>query len=130
MKQGERWAIFYTNGTVFTSKDAKTSTRPWQAPRTGVQCVASCKNKEEADYYLIQQVDRYYYEADKGGWNDCPNDTTFYLHLLRAKFPCVVYGEMMSDEDWRALFKRITKWCTENRDWLVGQSHERPPTTF
>ena len=126
MKQGDRWLIFYTNGSIFSSAEGE----PWDAPRQGVLAVASCKDKAECDWYLLQQVERYYFEADKGGWNDCPDDSTFWLHFFRARCPCVVFGEMMSDANWKTGIRRVTRYCEKYREWLVGQSDDRPPKTL
>ena len=126
MKQGDRWVIFYTSGNVFTSEDGT----PWDAPRIGVQCVASCKDEAEKDWYTIQQTEGYYYEADRGGWNEFENDRTFWLHFIRATYPCALFGEMANDADWKEMFSRVTKYCETNKLWLIGVSDERPAQDY
>jgi hypothetical protein len=126
MKQGDRWIVFYTDGSTFSSADGT----PWDAPRIGVQCVASCKDEQERDWYTIQQVEGYYYEKDRGGWLEFENERTFWLHFFRATHPCAVFGEMVTDSKWRSLFERITDYCEQNREWLLGLTDERPASKY
>lgn len=122
MKQGDRWLIFYTDGTVFGSADGNS----WEAPRRDVQVVVSCKDSKENDWYAIAQCNQYYYESENGGWNDCSDKFTMYDHLLRAKYPCVIFGRMLSDMSWKETHAKIMRYCEDNRDWLVGMTDERP----
>jgi hypothetical protein len=126
MKQGDRWAIFYTNDSVFSSEDGT----PWDAPRRSVQCVVSCKNKEEKDWYCIQQIDRFYYEPEHGGWNDCTDEYSMYDHMIRTKHPLVIFGRMLSDSQWKDAFARVVKWNEVHKLWLTGMTDDRPAQNY
>ena len=125
MKQGERWIIFYTDGTTFCSKDGT----PWDAPRMGVSSIASVRG-DMADWYNVNQFDFYYYEEDKGGWLEARDQYTVMLHLLRAKYPCVLFGEMLSDAEWNREIKAIHKYCKEYKNFIIGFYDDRPPKRF
>jgi hypothetical protein len=124
MKQGERWIIFYTDGTTFTSVDGE----PWDAPRRSVQCIASYR--ELNDWYHIHGTDYFYYEEEHGGWNDARDIFSAFDHILRAKYPCLLIGRMLSDEGFAETFKLIKQYCVNNAAFLVGKSDERPPQTY
>lgn len=126
IKQGDRWAICYRDGSVFTSGDGT----PWDAPRRDVIGLLSCKDQTECDVYSLQQEEAYYYEPDRGGWNEVANDFTFYDHLQRARHPLILWGGMMADSDWKAAWDRIVKYRETNWRWLTGQSDDRPPSTY
>lgn len=124
MKQGERWIIFYTDGTTFTSVDGE----PWDAPRRSVQSIASYKPLN--DWYNVNLTDYYYYEKENGGWNEARDLFTVFDHLLRAKYPCVMFGRMLSDENWIQSHKLIKQYCQDNVAFIIGKSDERPPQTY
>jgi hypothetical protein len=126
MKQGDRWAIFYTNGCVFTSEEGTA----WDAPRRSVQYVVSCKDGDEKDWYSIQSIDRFYFEPDHGGWNDCTDEFSMYDHLMRTKHPLVIFGRMLSDSEWKETFARVVVWTDSHRPWLIGISDERPSQEY
>ena len=123
--QGERWIVFYTDGSTFTSVDGS----PWDAPRRSVQRIASCKASKESDWYNVQQSDYFYWEEDNGGWNG-GDSFTLYDHLLRARYPCVIFGRMLSDAGWKKTHQRMNKYCETNRDFLLGMTNDRPPQKF
>ena len=125
MKQGERWIIFYTDGSVYTSANGS----PWDASRRSVQRIASCKESKATDWYNVQCSDYYYWEEEHGGWNDGDN-FAIYDHLLRTKYPCVVFGRMLSDANWQECYKQMNAFCEENRQWLIGLSNEQPPQSY
>lgn len=125
IEQGERWAIFYTDGTVVTSADRS----PWDVPRLHVQRIANSRDEIEQDWYNVQSYDRFYYEADRGGWNEARDDTAVMLHLLRARHPLIVFGEMLADRQWRSYHRRMNEWCARHRLWLIGASDDRPQET-
>ena len=125
-KQGDRWIIFYTDGSTFCSSDGT----PWQAPRRDVQCVASSKDEKDSDFYLIQQIDYFYYEPNHGGWNDCTDLFSLHDHLLRADYPLVIFGRMLSDAQWKETFRAVKKFCEDNRQYLLGLTDDRPQKTY
>lgn len=126
MKQGDRWAIFYTNGTVFTSEDGT----PWEAPRRSVQVVVSCRDKDERDWDCFHKVDRFYYEPDHGGWNDCSDEFSMFDHMIRTKHPLVLFGRMLGNNEWKATFARVVVWNEAHKLWLTGMSDERPSQNY
>jgi hypothetical protein len=122
VKQGDRWIVFYTDGSVFTSANGT----PWKAPRTDVQRIANCKEGHEKDWYNVQSYDYFYYEKARGGWNEAKDWQTVMLHLLRASRPLVVFGSMLSDREWEQTHKRMNEYCERHYKWLIGQSDEPP----
>ena len=126
MVQGDRWIIFYTDGSTFCSSDGT----PWDAPRRDVQCIAYSKDKKDNDYETIQMFDYFYYEKDHGGWNQCSDLFNMYDHLLRAEYPLVIFGRMLSDTQWSDYYKAVKRYCETNRKYLLGQTDDRPPKTL
>lgn len=125
MIQGEKWIVFYTDGSTFCSADGT----PWEAPRRSVQRIASAKATKHNDWNYVQQHDYFYWEEENGGWNG--GDTfTLFDHLLRAHKPCVIFGRMMSDDSWLEAHKAMNVYCENNRAWLLGMSDERPPQSY
>lgn len=113
MKQGEQWVIFYGDGSEFSSADGS----PWDAPRQDVQIIASSHPMN--GYNLVHGQDYFYYEEDRGGFAGC-DQFSLYDHLIRAKYPCPLFGRMMSDIDWKSFFSRAkaklgpkTGWTSE-----------------
>lgn len=125
IKQGDRWIIFYTDGSVFTSADGS----PWEAPRANVQRIANSKTGHEKDWYNVQSYDFFYYEQDRGGWNEARDIATVTLHLLRASKPLVVFGAMLSDKNWQQAHRRMNEYCERHRMWLTGASDDGPEET-
>jgi hypothetical protein len=124
MKQGERWIIFYTDGSVFTSADGT----PWNAPRRDVQSIVSVKDNG-TDWYNVNMHDFFYWEEENGGWNE-GDGFTLYDHLLRANPPCVLFGRMLSDVNWEKTHKAMRRYSDTYRDWILGRSDERPPQNY
>ena len=127
MKQGDRWIVFYTDGSIFTSADGS----PWDAPRRSVQSIASVKDSGD-DWYNINMSDFFYFEEwtsdgqPVGGWHCAKNMFDVMDHLLRAKHPCVLFGRMLSDAAWKALHHEMNDYCYKHRAWLLGQTDEKP----
>jgi hypothetical protein len=130
MKQGDRWIVFYTDGSIFTSADGT----PWDAPRRSVQSIASIKDCG-TDWYNINMFDYFYWEEwtindqPVGGWQG-GDGFTMYDHLLRAKHPCVLFGRMLSDAGWKALHRKMKTYCDKHREWLLGLSDEQPTEKY
>jgi len=94
------WWRVYTASGVFTSEDGS----PWDAPRQDVQIIV--QEDDAAGWRIVHSKDYYYFEEERGGWNG--GDTfAMFDHMLRAKSPCLLFGRMLSDEDWKALFSRV-----------------------
>ena len=123
MNQGDRWMIFYEDGSTFCCADGS----PWEAPRTGVQIIVQSKDEKDSDWYQINQFDYYYYEKDRGGWCEARD---MMLHLLRAEYPCVIFGSMLSNRAWAALHKSAKAYIVRYREWFIGVSDERPPQNY
>jgi len=122
--QGGRWIIFYTGGKIFTSAMGS----PWQAPRRDIQSIAS--SRPGGGHYNVNQRDYYYYEAENGGWNEANDLFTVMDHLVRADYPLVAFGRMLSDANWRRHHKAINQYCDEYAPWLNGFSHEPPERPY
>ena len=124
MTQGERWIIFYTGGDIFTSAMGS----PWEAPRRDIQSIAS--SRPGGGHYNVNQRDYYYYEADNGGWNEANDLFTVWDHLIRADRPLVVFGRMLSDENWKRHHNAIIQYCDKFSPWLTGFSDEPPEEPY
>ena len=118
MKQGEKWVIYYTNGDKFTSDDGS----PWDAPRRSIQVIAS--SNPEVGFGWVHSSDYFYYEEENGGWQSA-DMFTLWDHLIRAKYPCPGFGRMLSDTDWKQLWRRVKEdfagiekdgWLRRERD--------------
>ena len=120
MKQGEKWIIYYTDGDKFSSDDGTA----WDAPRRSIQAIAS--NSPDVGFYWVHGADYFYYEKERGGWQKA-DMFTLWDHLVRAKYPCIGFGQMLSDQDWRELWKRITEDFAgiEKQGWLRRESDVR-----
>lgn len=96
------WRIYYANGKTFSSEDGS----PFSAPRTGVQ-VISYLNPNTGKIDRLSQADYYYYEpecTDWGWWHCSPQGMV--LHLIRAKTPLILFGEMVKTEQFNAIEKQ------------------------
>ncbi len=100
LKQGEKWLIYYTDGTKFSSDDGT----PWDAPRRSIQAIAS--SSPEVGFFWIYGKDYYYYEEEHGGWQ-VGDQFALFDHLVRSKYPCPGFGRMLSDERWNQLWREI-----------------------
>lgn len=131
MKQGDRWIIFYTDGSIFTSADGT----PWDAPRRSVQSIAVSRDAEVRDWYNINMFDYFYWEEytkdgqPVGGWQG-GDGFTMYDHLLRAKHPCVLFGRMLSDAGWKSLHRKMREFSELHREWLLGQNDVKPEGNY
>ena len=131
MKQGDRWIIFYTDGSTFSCVDGS----PWDAPRRSVQSITSIRDGGN-DWYNINMAESFYYEESTsnglavGGWHKIDNEATFYDHLIRAKYPCIVFGRMLSDGAWKHVHHKIVEYCRRNHNFLVGLTDERPEKKY
>lgn len=126
MKQGDRWIIFYEDGSTFCTNDGT----PWEAPRLGVQSIAQSKDEKDCDWYFTNQFDQYYYEEKRGGWCEARDLLTVMQHLLRARFPCIIFGSMVNNKTWFATHKAAKTYCEAHHDWLVGTTDERPAEKY
>ena len=122
--QGDRWIIFYEDGSTYCSADGEA----WGAPRQYVQSIAQCLDAKDNDWCFVQGHDYYYFEKDRGGW--CESREMPWQHLLRAYQPCVIFGSMLTHSGWQETHHKIKMYCTEYRDWLVGRANERPPQNY
>lgn len=120
MKQGERWIVYYGDFSTFSCDDGE----PWEAPRLDVMAIASYS--EKVGFYWIYSADYFYFEADRGGWQKA-DSFTLWDHLLRAKYPCVLFGRMLSDAHWDELWQRIQKDFgeLEKNGWLEREGDVR-----
>lgn len=126
MKQGDRWIIFYEDGSTFCSQDGS----PWEAPRDGVLHIAQCLDAKDNDWCFLLGHDQYYYEEDRGGWCEAREITTVMQHLLRARHPCVIFGVMLSHSTWRETHHIVKQYCVAHHDWLTGKTDERPAENY
>lgn len=110
MKQSEQWIIFYRDKSIFDWQDG----RPWAAPRTGVEVIV-CTHPVTG-YVNIHRKDYFYYEEASGGWQTAERED-MVLHLIRAELPLVLFGEMMSDEEYREFFRWTQKIVEERYGW-------------
>ena len=92
--------------------------------------ISARKDEKDSDFYLIQQIDYFYYEPNHGGWNDCTDLFSLHDHLLRADYPLVIFGRMLSDAQWKETFRAVKKFCEDNRQYLLGLTDDRPQKTY
>ncbi len=94
------WRIYYDDGSVFTDADGS----PYDAPRTGVQAIA--QPNETVGWYILTSADAFYWEEEREGWNKA-DEYTKWDHLIRAKYPLLVFGRMMATPDYKKLVDKI-----------------------
>ena len=104
-----KWVIYY-EGAEFSSRDGS----PWDAPRQGVQIIAQIDSW--VGYELIFGKDYFYYEEDRGGWQTC-DQFGFYDHCIRAKYPCPLFGRMMSDEAFKEFREGVKGILGPKQGW-------------
>ena len=96
------WRIYYGDGSTFSDEDGS----PFDAPRTGVQVIAYT-NPSTGKIDRLSQADFYYYEpecTDWGWWHCGPETMT--LHLIRAKRPLILFGEMLPTRHFTEIEKK------------------------
>ena len=93
------WRIYYADGSVFTDADGT----PWDAPRTGVQAIA--QPNERVGWSILHSADSYYWEEEYT-WNKA-DEYTKWDHLIRAKYPLLIFGRMMGWDAYQEVLKRV-----------------------
>lgn len=111
MKQSDQWVIFYRDKSTFNWLD---DGGPWDAPRTDVEVIVC--NHPETGYVNIHGEDYFYFEDEAGGWQ-AANREDVLLHLIRARYPCVLFGAMMSDAEYREFFRWTQREIEEQYKW-------------
>jgi hypothetical protein len=110
--------VFYTDGSAFSSDDGD----PWQAPRRGVQAIAC--SSPDTGFYWLHGESYYTYEQDAGGWHKA-NMFTMVDHLLRAARPLVIFGQMLSDAQWRKMWHQCGQHDLIKQGWLSRENDVR-----
>lgn len=126
MKQGDRWVIFYEDGSAYNSAQGAA----WDAPRRGVLSIAQCLDEKDNDWCFLLGHDQYYFEADRGGWCEARDQFTVFQHLIRARQPCLIFGSMLSHSEWKETHLRIKRFCVAHHDWFVGRTNEQPASIY
>ena len=93
-----KWRIYYGDGSYFDSVQGT----PWEAPRTNVQVII--QEDDRLGWEILSGNNEFYY--GERGWYGA-NGFTFYDHLIRAKYPLIVFGRMLSNEEYAAIEKRV-----------------------
>jgi hypothetical protein len=114
------WRV-YTSSGVFTSGERT----PWTVPRQDVQVIV--QSHPENDYEIVHSKDYYYWEPARGNWQGS-DIFGMYDHLIRAEKPLVLFGRMLSDPDWRALFERVKLDCGPRTGRLNREPLREPYT--
>ena len=94
------WAVYYADGSTFTSEDGP----PESAPRVGVQCVLQsdervgyevvCRTLPSPDGFWIWQHGRWWDSDTPGFWD----------YLMHSQEACVVlFGRWLPDEEYEAI---------------------------
>ena len=109
------WRVYYGDGSVFS--DAEGS--PFDAPRADVQAIAQEKSP---DFEVVHGRDYFYWEPERGGWHSSDIFGAFD-HLIRAPRQCLLFGRMLSDEAWRALFARVKADAGERSGRYARERH-------
>ena len=96
------WKIYYTDGSDFSSSDGT----PWDAPRQRVQIIAQ---QIDGEWDILDGADLicadfYYYEHGRFYRADY---LSMWRHLLHAKQPLVLWGEMMDKKAFLQLRKEV-----------------------
>lgn len=115
------WRVYYGNGETFTSDQGGAH----DAPRTDVQIIA--QQDQSMGWELLSSSDYYYYEEDRRNWY-IADVFTIFDHLIRAKYPVILFGRMISDDEFTEITKRVlddlptpkTAWRRGMPGWLRG----------
>jgi hypothetical protein len=115
MTTGKRWdkdwAIFYDDGSVY---DSDTDLR--DVPRLGVQII--CQKNEQTNYDLFRTDGDYFvYDEDRGGWR-ITDMFGVWDHLNTVRYPLVLFGRNMGDDEFYAVYKRAKEICGNKAAWL------------
>ena len=95
------WKIYYDRDEFGSELGS-----PFDAPRTGV--VAIAQDDPWVGYQIVHSQDYYYWEPEIGGWFN--TDLIGACdHLQRAKQPLVLFGRMVSIEDYEKILERMHK---------------------
>lgn len=103
MADRSRWAIFYGDGTVFTSEDGE----PFYAPSSNVQVVVQDGG--------LQSAKTAYYWKPEVGWCGCDE---FGMHDYWQQYvgpKAVIFGRTIRNEDFWATMKRAQCWRDEHQ---------------
>lgn len=116
------WAIYYDDGSRFTDEDGSA----FEAPRTGVQIIAQAD--PSMGWELVSSADYYYFEPDRRGWYVADLFTVWDV-LIRAPRPLILFGRMVSEDEFRAITLRVldelptpkTAWRRGEPSWVRGR---------
>ena len=91
------WAVYYADGSTFTSEDGP----PESAPRVGVQCVLQSDERTGHDV-LRSSVGRWYWRF--GRWWDTDLDGSLLYRSTNVGHWCLeLFGEWLPDERYEAI---------------------------
>jgi hypothetical protein len=119
-----KWRIYYGNGEVFSNLDGEAH----DAPRVDVQVIV--QKDASMGWELISESDLYYYEEKRRGFYACnPTGSTLWDHLMRAKYPLVLMGRMITEDEYREIVQRVlkelptpkTSWRRGEPSWAAGR---------
>jgi hypothetical protein len=105
------WAIYYTDGSIFSSEDGA----PHEAPRTGVQVIVT---DGSGDPCIISNAQYYYFEPDRcdHGWFHA-DYWDVALHLQRAKYPLILFGEVTFKENFTKIEQKALSDVKNKKHW-------------
>jgi hypothetical protein len=110
-----RWALFYANGSVFTSEDG----RPQDSPAWGVVAIAQITDAGSevrggryddvlasgVPWYVWRDDEQYWQELDNGGFLD---HIAHYAHVISA----VRFGRYIGRDVFQERWAAARKWVT------------------
>jgi hypothetical protein len=112
-----RWAIVYTDRSVFTSDDGP----PESAPRRGVQVVLVA---DQAHNYRheFSNPGRWGWRDDHGTWFGYDDHEAAWDYLVNYEGrPLLIYGERMNTEDYYALRRWADEQFGAKSGWWHGE---------
>jgi hypothetical protein len=107
------WCVYYDRGE-FSSADGS----PFDAPRTGV--VAIAQEDPACGYRILHSQDYYYWEPGLDGWHNTDLIGTVD-HLVRCRQPLVLFGRMISTDEYQATLRRIHERHGPKKSWRAGE---------
>lgn len=101
-----RWAIVYTDRSVFTSDDGP----PEMAPRTGVQLVIVSDAHHGWVFEESSDPGAWVWRDDEGVWFGVDEMGLWDYRFHYPGRPLVLYGERLTDERWH----EVRRWANEH----------------
>ena len=103
-----RWRIYYADGSTY-------SDAPEEAPKTGVQVIATLREGPNGPWVEQEQLSDYYFWTDDGWHGSDLQGYGLWEYLVGPGWRLVLFGSRVTTLEYRAIVDRAVE---ETADWV------------